>query len=123
MKTRIPALVLIATLALSLAPKPAQAHDKVLAIVGGLLVASAISDNRHDAYDSHYTTVIVRDRNGRCDDRGDNGYWKEVRERTWVPGRWVVERRHHGHEYRRYVEGYYTYRTDRIWVSAGRRGR
>lgn len=120
MKTKISALALIAATALSLAPKPAQAGDKGLAIVGGflggLIVASAINDSRHDACDSRYTTVIVKDRNDRCDD----GYWKEVRVRTWVPGCWVTERGHHGRSCRRYVEGYYTYRTDRIWVSCDR---
>lgn len=125
MKTKITALALIAALALSLAPKPARADDKGLAIVGGflggLIVASAINDSRHDAYDSRYTTVIVRDRNDRCDE----GYWREVRVRTWVPGGWVIERSRHGYdrECRRYVEGYYTYRTDRVWVSSARRGR
>ncbi|MBI2812718.1 MAG: hypothetical protein HYX71_00340 [Opitutae bacterium] len=120
MKTKITALALTAALALSLAPKPAQAHDKGLAIVGGflggLIVASAINDSRHDTYDSRYTTVIVRDRH-------DEGYWREIRVRTWVPGCWVVERGHHGRSYRRYVEGYYTYRTDRVWVASDRHGR
>jgi hypothetical protein len=125
MKTKITALALIAATAFSLTPKPAQASDKGLAIVGGflggLIVASAINDSHRDyaSADRGRTTVIVTDRNDRCDE----GYWKEVRVRTWVPGCWVTERRHHGREYRRYVEGYYSYRTDRVWVSSDRRGR
>ena len=128
MKTKITALALIAATALSLAPKPAQASDKGLAIVGGflggLIVASAINDSRHDDYPRRSTTVIVRDRrNDNCDDRGNSGNWKEVSVRVWVPGCWIVERSHHGRSYRRYAEGYYTYRTDRVWVSSDRRDR
>ena len=128
MKNKITALALIAVTALSLAPKPAQASDKGLAIVGGflggLIVASAINDSRHDSYDSRHTTVIVNDRrDDDCDDRSDYGYWREVRVRTWVPGCWVVERSHHGRSFRRYVEGYYTVRTDRVWVASDRHDR
>ncbi len=133
MKNKITALALIAATALSLAPKPAQAHDRGLAIVGGflggLIVANAINDSRHDySYaDRGPTTVIVNDRNDRCDDFGDryddrshSGYWKDVTVQVWVPGYWLVERGHHGCSYRRYVEGYYTLRTDRVWVSNDR---
>ena len=129
MKTKITALALITVTALSLAPKPAQAGDKGLAIVGGflggLIVASAINENRHNDY-PRYSTVIVNDRTDRCDDRGDrgdNGYWREVSVRVWVPGCWVVERSHHGRSFRRYVEGYYTFRTDRVWVGYDRSNR
>ena len=128
MKTKITALALIAAIALSLSPKPAQAHDKGLAIVGGflggLIVASAINDRRDDNYQSRYTTVIVNDRrDDDCDYCSDTGYWKEVQVRTWVPSCWVVERSHHGRSYRRYVEGYYTYRNDRVWVAYDRQDR
>ena len=40
---------------------------------------------------------------------------------VWVPGVWVVERRGYGHSHRRYVDGHYEYRTQRVWVSADRR--
>jgi hypothetical protein len=44
------------------------------------------------------------------------GYWKEVQVRTWVPERWIV-RTNRGGRAERYCEpGYYTYRTDRVWV-------
>lgn len=121
MKTKITALALITVTALSLAPKPAAAHDKGLAIVGGflggLIVASAINDSRHDDYQNQNTTVIVDD---RCDDRNDRGYWREVSVQIWVPGCWIVERSHHGRCYRRYAEGHYECRNDRVWVSHDR---
>lgn len=127
MKTKITALVLIATTALTLAPKPAQAGDKGLALVGGflggLIVASAINDGRHADYPAHSTTVVAYNRrDAGYEDRGDSGYWKEVSVRYWVPGCWVVERSRYGYDrsYRHYVEGYYTYRTDRVWVAYDR---
>lgn len=123
MKTKITALALIATTALTLAPKPAQAGDKGLALVGGflggLIVASAINDSRHADYPAHGTPVVnYSHRDAGYEDRGDAGYWKEVNVRVWVPGCWVVERRPYGRSYRHYVEGYYTYRTNRVWVAS-----
>src|SRR4249920_2597962 len=113
MKKKITALTLIAVTALSLAPKPAQAHDKGLAVVGGLIggliIGSAIADSRHDYYEPRSTAVIANDRDDRCDD----GYWKEVSVKVWVPGCWVIERSRHGREVRSYVSGHYSYRTDR----------
>lgn len=123
MKTKITALALIAVTALSLAPKPAQASDKGLAVVGGLIggliIGSAIADSHHDYYAPRSTTVIVNDRDDRCDD----GYWKEVSVKVWVPGCWIVERSRHGREVRSYVSGHYSYRTDRVWVASDRRDR
>lgn len=127
MKSKLTALALITVTALSLAPKPAVANDKGLAIVGGflggLIVASAINDSRHDYYPDHHTTVVVTDRNDRCDDRGNDGFWKDVSVRVWVPGYWVEERRHHGRAYRSYVGGYYEFRHDRVWVDYDRHER
>src|SRR5258708_28911166 len=102
MKTKITALALIAVTALSLTPKPTVASDKGLAVVGGLIggliIGSAIADSRHDYYEPRSTTVIVNDRDDRCDD----GYWKEVSVKVWVPGCWVIERSYRGREVRRY---------------------
>lgn len=120
MKSKLTALALVTVTALSLAPKPAAASDKGLAMVGGflggLIVASAINDHHYDAYPIHSTTVLVNDRNDRCDE----GFWKEVTIRTWVPDCWVVERSHHGRSYRRFISGHYDYRHDRVWVAYDR---
>ncbi len=119
MHTKFTALTLAAATAFAFTPKPAVAHDKGLAliggIVGGLIIASAINDH------SDTRTVIVNDRSddfgNRGDDRGNSGYWKSVEVRVWVPGYWIVERTHHGHDYRRYVLGHYECRNDHVWVA------
>ncbi len=126
MKNKITALVLVAATALSLAPKPAKAGDKELALVGGLIggliIGSAINDSRHSADYPRTTTVVVNGRNGRYDDCDyrDSGYWKTVNVKVWVPGSWVIERSRYGREVRSYIAGHYTFRTDRVWVSYDR---
>lgn len=118
MKTKITALALLAVTALSLAPKPAQASDKTLAVLGGFLggVIIASEINRHHDYDTAPVVVV----NDRCDDR--DGYWKTVEVRVWVPGIWVTERRH-GCSFSRYIGGHYECRNDREWVSYSRHDR
>lgn len=110
MKTKITALALVAVAALTLAPKPALAGDKTLAVlggfIGGLIVASEL--NHHDAY---APAIVVND---RCND----GYWDNVTVRVWVPGCWVIERGHHGRSYRHYREGHYEIRAKRVWVTS-----
>lgn len=122
MKTKFTTLALVTVTALSLAPRPAVANDKGLAIVGGfiggLIVGSAINDNHHDRNNTR-TTVIIKD---RPEHRRESGYWQEVRTRVWVSGYWIVERRP-GRDYRRYVPGHYEHRTDRRWVSYDRSDR
>jgi hypothetical protein len=119
MKTKITALALIAVTALSLAPKPAAASDKTLAVIGGfiggVLVASELNHNR-DHYNSAPAIVV----NDRCDD--NDGYWKIVEVRVWVPGYWISER-HHGRSFNRYVSGRYECRNDRVWVANDRNDR
>jgi len=123
MTTKITALALIAATAVSLAPTPAKAGDKEWALVGGLvgglIIGSAINESRHSADYPAHTTVIVNGRNDRCDD----GYWKDVSVRVWVPGCWVIERSRHGHSHRRYIDGHYEFRTNRVWVSYDRHDR
>jgi len=62
------------------------------------------------------------DRNYDSHDRRDHGhgYWKEVTVKTWVPARWVVSHDRRGREFRTLENGYFTYRTDRVWVSNDR---
>lgn len=123
MTTKITALALIAATAVSLTPTPAKAGDKEWALVGGLvgglIIGSAINESRHSADYPTHTTVVVNGRNDRCDD----GYWKDVSVRVWVPGCWVIERSRHGHSHRRYVDAHYEIRTNRVWVSYDRHGR
>jgi hypothetical protein len=124
MKNKITALALVAVTALSLAPKPAQASDKGLAVVGGLIggliIGAALNENGHYAdCPPRATTVIVDDRDSRCDD----GYWKDVSVKVWVPGSWIIERSRYGREMRTYVSGHYSYRTDRVWVAYDRHDR
>jgi hypothetical protein len=44
------------------------------------------------------------------------GYWKDVVVKTWVPERWISSRDRWGRHVRVSEPGYYTYRTDRVWV-------
>ena len=121
MKTKFTALALITASALSLAPKPAAANDKGLAIVGGflggLIVASAINESQH-----HDEVRYVERVDGR-NDRSDEGCWKEVSVQVWVPGIWIEERGYYGRNYRRYVAGHYECRNNRVWVSSNRHDR
>ena len=48
------------------------------------------------------------------------GYWKTVKVREWVPGRWIVERDRRGRPVRYFEPGYYTYRDERVWVDSDR---
>jgi hypothetical protein len=52
----------------------------------------------------------------RPDYREPRGYWKEVTVKTWVPASWVVSCDRRGREIRTMTPGYFTYRTDRVWV-------
>jgi hypothetical protein len=43
--------------------------------------------------------------------------------KVWVSAEWVVTRGHHGREVRTLRPGYFTYRTERVWVAdTGRPG-
>ena len=44
------------------------------------------------------------------------GYWRDVTVKTWVPERWVSSRDRWGRPVRVCEPGYFTYRTDRVWV-------
>ena len=95
MKTKLTALLLAAVAALTLVPKQAQAGDKELALIGGfiggLIVGSAINDSH--SYDHHDTIVVGHD-SGRYDRHGRHGRYDRGR------------------------DGYWDYRTLRIWIPA-----
>lgn len=125
MKTKITALALIAATALTLAPKPAQAGDKELALLGGLIggviIGSVINDARHHDRGHRDTVIVERFGNEHCD--SPDGRWEDVSVRVWVPSVWVEERGRHGRRHRHYVPGHYEYRSDRVWVSFDRHDR
>ncbi len=83
-------------------------------LIGGLIIGSAI--DRHN--DRHVTVShCPPPPPAYCPPPAPSGYWREVQVRDWVPGRWVCTRDHCGREIRVYQQGYYTYRTDRVWVA------
>lgn len=120
MNIKATALTLAAATAFAFTPKPAVAGDKEAAFVGGLIggviLGAVLNDHDHDR-----TVVVSKDYgyDRRRDDRCDDGYWKTVEVRSWVPGYWASERRH-GRTIRYYVEGHYEVRHDRVWVASGR---
>jgi hypothetical protein len=120
MNTKITALILAAATAFAFTPKPAIADHKELAVVGGIIggiiIAAAISDYG----DNNFNHATVGYRSG---DHCSDGYWNTVAVKVWVPGYWVVERGHHGHSHRRFVPGHYEGRNDRVWVAYNRHNR
>ncbi len=130
---KLAALSLLTVGALTFAPKSALAGhgrggDEALAAIGGflggLIVGTAINDR--PAYSHYDRTVLVSsryDRYDRRDDcRDDRGYWKHVTVKTWVPGYWTTSYRH-GRCVRYHVNGHWSYRTKRVWVSYDRHDR
>ncbi|MBI2512798.1 MAG: hypothetical protein HYV96_12540 [Opitutae bacterium] len=121
MKTKLTALALALVTLFALAtPKTAKANDAGAAIggfIGGVIVGSVLAD-QHRGPDA----VVVETGYGyhrgsdRCDE--PRGYWRDVHTRIWIPGGWIVERDHWGRHCRRYIEGHYEIRTERVWVAA-----
>lgn len=118
-------IALIAAAALALTPKPAVAGgDKAIAaiggFIGGVIVGSAMERDHHAPYAREYShsRVIIDDRRDRCDD----GYWRDVRVRMWVPACWSTSY-DCGRRVRVFIPGHYEFRTDRVWVDNGPRGR
>lgn len=118
MNIKATALTLAAATAFAFSPKPAVAGDKETALVGGLIGGIILGAVLADA-DDHDTRVVLAGHNYHGHGHRDDGYWKRVEVRTWVPGYWVTERRH-GRAHRYYVEGHYEIRTDRVWVAYNR---
>lgn len=50
------------------------------------------------------------------------GHWEDVTVKTWVPERWVMGRDRWGRHVRVLEKGYFTYRTERVWVDSHRGG-
>jgi hypothetical protein len=46
----------------------------------------------------------------------NRGYWTDVTVKSWVPERWIVSRDRWGRSIRHCEPGYFTYRTERVWV-------
>lgn len=117
---KIAAIALLSAAALSLAPAPAMAGGKEKALIGGfiggLIIGHAITESHRSACPPEPAPVVVID--SRNDDCG--GYWREERVQVWVPGYWVVSY-DCGRRIRRHVGGHHEYRTNRVWVSDGRR--
>ena len=123
---KIALLALLAAAAFTVAPKSAFAghrdDDAAVAAIGGFiggLVIGAALDNDHDRYDRYDRTVVVGA--GHRHHR-DGGHWKTVTVKHWVPGYWTT-RYDCGRRIRVYVDGYWDYRTDRVWVSYDRHDR
>jgi hypothetical protein len=119
MNIKLTALTLAAATAFAFTPKPAVAGDKELAVVGGLIGGLIIGSALSDHHDNNRTVVVA---GGYRHDRND-GCWKTVEVRVWVPAGWVYERSPYGGYRRIYAAGHYECRTDRVWVAYDRHGR
>ncbi|MBI5422553.1 MAG: hypothetical protein HZA32_00605 [Opitutae bacterium] len=117
MKTKLTTLALALVTLFALAtPQTAKANDTGAAIggfIGGVIVGSVLADN-HRGPDTVVVEAGYRD-GYRCE--APRGYWRDVHTRVWVPGFWTMERDHWGRPYRRYVEGHYEVRAERVWIA------
>lgn len=122
-------LVLLAAAAITVTPKSAFAGDRggdaaVAAIggfIGGLVIGTAL-DNDHERYDRHVDTTVVIGTGHRDRHHRDGGYWKTVTVKHWVPGYWTTSY-DCGRRVRVFVDGYWDYQTERVWVSYDRHDR
>lgn len=104
---------LLAAAVMIVAPRPAYAGDKGLAILGGVIGGLIIADAL-DGDSNHHTSFSVGHR---------NGYWRNAPYDVWIEGCWVVSNRHHRHPTRYYVAGHYETRVRKVWVSHQSRDR
>lgn len=70
-------------------------------------------------YGYGHSEPVYRD---ACPPPAPRGYWTDVSVRVWVPAERVVTCDHHGRTIYAVRPGYFTYRTDRVWVAEGGRG-
>lgn len=119
---KLSALSLLAVGAFALAPNPAVAGDKGLAILGGFLGGLIVANSVNHA---DHTTVVVEP---SCPPPastsvvvvGDGGYWRESYVQVWVAPTWVVAYDSWHRPMRRYVAGHYVSRPHRVWVADNR---
>lgn len=91
----------------------------VAGFVGGMLFQAA-SQNSHVIHQPqqvvYHTPEPVYQRPQRiCRPRG---HWEVVQHREWVPGYWSWSIDKCGRKTRRYINGYWDYTTERVWVAA-----
>lgn len=121
---KLSALSLLAVGAIALAPKPAVAGDKGLAILGGflggLIVANSVNNADHTRVyvDAGCpppppvpASVVVVD---------DGGYWQESYVQVWIAPSYVVAYDSWHRPIRRYVAGHYERRPRRVWIADNR---
>ena len=137
---------LITVILVGLSAAPAHADDEAWAAVGGfvagIITGASIDNHDNHRYDSgvrvsvgsrHYPSNTRYDRHRsyrghsgvRYETRrhsGGRGHYTYRKVRVWVPGRWDFVRNHCGDHVRVWKDGYYNYRTEKVWVSSSRRG-
>lgn len=114
--------------------------DEALYALGGFILGQAINGNHGNidigvyggdrdsrygirynnypryGYGRDYPNSHYRDYKGRPYDYcAPRGYWTTQRYQVWVPGRWI-----HGEGGRIWIEGYYKWVSERVWVETGR---
>lgn len=108
--------ILIATAALATAaalPQPARAdHDNALAAIGGFIGGVIVGSHidHHDRYDAP-PAVCPPPRY-----EAPRGHWEDRQVRVWVPAHTEVSYDRCGVRIVHTRPGFYTYRTDRVWV-------
>ena len=105
---------------LSLSPMAANAGNVAWNVSVGGGYAGGYGGGYGYGYGRPAPVPVYRD---ACPPPAPRGYWTEVPVKVWVPAEWIVSRGHHGRDVRTLRPGYFTYRTDRVWVAdAGRPG-
>ena len=92
------------------APK-AQAGGEGWAAFGGFLGGVIASGISRDIRNRHHETVVYYE-------PGHNsyGHYEYRTFKRWVPGCWTYQEDHHGTPVKVWVEGYFTYEKERVWV-------
>jgi hypothetical protein len=131
MKTKF--ILALALAGSALVPESAHArrnHDAAIAIgigsfIGGVIVGTHINQDRHHPAPVVYCppepqVVVVNTPScppPPCPPPPPSGYWQTVQTRVFVPARWIYTTDDCGRRTRVYQLGYYTYQSERVWVS------